>query len=145
MREVTRSALVPYTPEQMFALVEDVASYPQFLPWVSAADVIERNAQQVVGRLHMHRGGLRESVTTRNVLTPPREITLSLVAGPFKTLAGRWTFDPIADRGTNVALTIRFALANSMLNLLFARSFEKNCSQLVDAFVARARALYGSP
>lgn len=143
MREVTRSALVPYTPEQMFALVEDVASYPQFLPWVSAAEVIERSPQQVVGRLHMHRSGLRETVTTRNVLMPPREITLNLVAGPFKTLMGRWTFEPIADRGTNVGLTIRFELASSMLNLLFARSFEKNCGQLVDAFVARARALYG--
>ncbi|MGH8189360.1 MAG: type II toxin-antitoxin system RatA family toxin [Steroidobacteraceae bacterium] len=143
MREVTRSALVPYTPEQMFALVEDVESYPQFLPWVSAAEVIERSPQQVVGRLHMHRGGLRQTVTTRNALTPPREITLNLVAGPFKTLVGRWTFDPIGDRGTNVGLSIRFELASSMLNLLFARAFERNCSQLVDAFVARARALYG--
>jgi ribosome-associated toxin RatA of RatAB toxin-antitoxin module len=144
MREVSRSALVPYTPEQMFALVEDVESYPQFLPWVSAAELIERSPQQVVGRLHMHRGGMRETVTTRNVLTPPREITLNLVAGPFKTLEGRWSFEPIGARGTNVGLTIRFELANSMLNLLFARAFEKNCSQLVDAFVARARALYGA-
>jgi len=144
MREVKRSALVPYTAEQMFALVEDIERYPQFLPWVAAAQLLERTPQAIVGRLEMHRAGMREIVTTRNVLTPPREITLALVAGPFKTLEGRWTFEPIAeDRGTRVALTIRFEFANSMLNLLLSRSFEKSCNDLVDAFVARARAVYG--
>lgn len=145
MREVKRSALVTYTAEQMFALVEDIERYPQFLPWVAAAQLLERTPQQVVGRLEMHRGGMREIVTTRNVLTPPREITLALVAGPFKTLEGRWTFEPIgADRGTRVSLSIRFEFANSMLNLLLSRSFEKSCNELVDAFVARARAVYGA-
>ncbi|HKU40969.1 MAG TPA: type II toxin-antitoxin system RatA family toxin [Polyangiales bacterium] len=145
MKEVKRSALVPYTAEQMFALVEDIESYPQFLPWVAAAQLVERTAQAVVGRLEMHRAGLREVVTTRNVLTPPREINLALVAGPFKTLEGRWTFEPIGeDRGTRVSLSIRFEFANSMLNLLLSRSFEKSCNELVDAFVARARAVYGA-
>ncbi|HEX3137022.1 MAG TPA: type II toxin-antitoxin system RatA family toxin, partial [Casimicrobiaceae bacterium] len=92
-----------------------------------------------------HRAGMRELVTTRNTLTPPREITLALVAGPFKTLDGHWSFQPIgADRGTRVELTIRFEFANPMLNLLLARSFEKSCNELVDAFVARARAVYGT-
>lgn len=145
MREVKRSALVSYTAEQMFALVEDIERYPQFLPWVAAAQLLERTPQEVVGRLEMHRAGMREIVTTRNVLTPPREITLALVAGPFKTLEGRWTFEPIgADRGTRVSLSIRFEFANSMLNLLLSRSFEKSCNELVDAFVARARAVYGT-
>ena len=147
MKEVKRSALVPYAAEQMFALVEDIERYPQFLPWVAAAQLLERSPQEVVGRLEMHRAGMREIVTTRNALIPPREITLTLVAGPgpFKTLEGRWTFEPIGeDRGTRVALTIRFEFANSMLNLLLSRSFEKSCNELVDAFVARARSVYGA-
>ena len=145
MREVTRSALVPYSAEQMFALVEDIERYPQFLPWVSAAQLLERSPTQVVGRLEMHRAGMREIVTTRNVLTAHREITLSLVAGPFKTLAGRWNFEPIGEhRGTRVSLSIRFEFANPMLNLLLSRSFEKSCNEMVDAFVARARAVYGT-
>jgi ribosome-associated toxin RatA of RatAB toxin-antitoxin module len=145
MREVKRSALVPYTAEQMFALVEDIERYPQFLPWVAAAQLLERTPQTVVGRLEMHRAGMREIVTTRNMLTPPREITLTLVAGPFKTLEGCWTFEPIGeDRGTRVSLSMRFEFANSMLNLLLSRSFEKSCNELVDAFVARARAVYGT-
>lgn len=145
MKEVKRSALVPYTAEQMFALVEDIERYPQFLPWVSAAQVLERSPQEVVGRLEMHRAGMREVVTTRNVLTAHREITLELVAGPFKTLAGRWTFEPIGeDRGARVALSIRFEFANPMLSLLLSRTFEKSCNDLVDAFVARARTVYGA-
>jgi len=145
MREVKRSALVPYTAEQMFALVEDIERYPQFLPWCSAAKLLERGPREVVGQLEMQRAGMREVVTTRNTLTPPQEITLALVAGPFKTLDGRWTFQPIgADRGTRIELMIRFEFANPMLNLLLARSFEKSCNELVDAFVARARAVYGT-
>jgi ribosome-associated toxin RatA of RatAB toxin-antitoxin module len=145
MKEVKRSALVPYMPEQMFALVEDIERYPQFLPWVSAAQLVERKPGEVVGRLEMHRAGMRDIVTTRNVLTPPREIALTLVTGPFKTLEGRWTFEPIGtDRGTRVDLTIRFEFLNPMLTLLLSRSFEKSCNELVDAFVARARAVYGT-
>ena len=145
MKEVKRSALVPYSAEQMFALVEDIERYPQFLPWVSAAQVLERTPREVVGRLEMHRAGMREVVTTRNVLTAHREITLALVAGPFKTLEGVWTFEPIGtDRGTRVALTMRFEFANPMLTLLLSRTFEKSCNELVDAFVARARAVYGT-
>ena len=145
MKEVKRSALVPYMPEQMFALVEDIERYPQFLPWVSAAQLVERKPGEVVGLLEMHRAGMREIVTTRNVLTPPREIALTLVTGPFKTLEGRWTFEPIGtDRGTRVDLTIRFEFLNPMLTLLLSRSFEKSCNELVDAFVARARAVDGT-
>ena len=145
MKEVKRSALVPYTAEQMFALVEDVERYPQFLPWVTASQLLKRSASEVVGRLEMHRAGMREIITTRNVLTPHREITLALVAGPFKTLEGRWTFEPIGEnRGTRVGLSMRFEFANPMLNLLLSRSFEKSLNELVDAFVARARAVYGT-
>lgn len=144
MREVKRSALVPYTPAQIFALVDDIERYPEFVPWVGQAEVIERREREVIGRLEMHRGGIRERFTTRNILTPPREITLTLVDGPFKTLEGRWTFDPIGgDRGTKVGLSIRFEFANPVMALVASRSFEKNCGELIDSFVARARAVYG--
>jgi ribosome-associated toxin RatA of RatAB toxin-antitoxin module len=143
MREVKRSALVPFTAAQMFALVEDIERYPEFVPWVSRAELVSRSENEVVGRLEMHRSGLRERFTTRNILAPPRQITLTLVDGPFRTLEGHWTFDPIADRGTKVGLTVRFEFANPMLAMLLTRSFEKNCGELVDAFIARARAVYG--
>jgi ribosome-associated toxin RatA of RatAB toxin-antitoxin module len=147
MREVTRSALVPYTAEQMFALVADIERYPEFVPWLVAAEKVDSGPNQVTGRLEMHRAGMREKFTTRNVLNPPKEITLTLVDGPFRVLEGRWTFEPLGEqgneRGVRIGLTIRFEFANAMLGMLLSRTFEKNCGELVDAFVARARSLYG--
>jgi ribosome-associated toxin RatA of RatAB toxin-antitoxin module len=144
MRHVHRSALVPFTPEQMFALVEDFEKYPQFVPWVAGAQLLERSPDAVVARLDMQRSGIRERFTTRNTLQRPSEIRMQLVDGPFRSLDGRWTFHPIANRGTKVDLKIHFDLANPMMNLLVGRTFEKSCAELVDAFVARARAVYGN-
>ena len=143
MRTVERSALVPYNPEQMFALVQDIERYPEFVPWVSRATVVSRSATEVVGRLEMERAGMRETFTTRNLLEPPQRIDLQLVDGPFKLLEGRWSFEPIADRGTRIGLVMRFEFANPLASMLLSRSFEKSVNQLVDAFVARARNHYG--
>ncbi|HLS80262.1 MAG TPA: type II toxin-antitoxin system RatA family toxin [Steroidobacter sp.] len=145
MREVTRTALTPYSPAQMFVLVDDIERYPEFLPWVSAAQVLERGDGHVVGRLEMHRAGIRERFTTRNLLRPPNEITLDLVSGPFRMLQGRWSFSDVGGRGSRVDLRVRFEFANPVLAMLLSRSFEKSCSELVDAFVSRARNVYGRP
>lgn len=143
MREVTRSALVPYTAEQMFALVEDIERYPQFVPWISAAKKLQSTPDEVVGRLEMHKAGVRESFTTRNFLKRPTEMLMTLVDGPFKTFEGRWTFTPLGERGVKVGLSVRFEFANAMLGMLLSRSFEKNVGEMIDAFVDRARAIYG--
>jgi ribosome-associated toxin RatA of RatAB toxin-antitoxin module len=143
MREVTRNALVPYSAEQMFALVEDIERYPQFVPWIASAQRLDSSPDQVTGRLEMQRGGVRETFTTRNLLKRPHEMVMTLVDGPFKTFEGRWTFESLGDRGVKVGLTIRFEFANAMLGMLLSRTFEKNCAEMVDAFVARARAVYG--
>jgi ribosome-associated toxin RatA of RatAB toxin-antitoxin module len=143
MREVTRSALVPYSAEQMFALVEDIERYPEFVPWISAATKLDSTPDQVTGRLEMQRSGMRETFTTRNFLKRPTEMLMTLVDGPFKTFEGRWTFTPLGDKGVKVGLTIRFEFANAMLGMLLSRAFEKNCGEMIDAFVARARAVYG--
>jgi len=144
MRKVERSALVPYSPAQMFSLVEDIERYPQFVPWVATAKVIERSESEVVGQLEMERSGLKEQFTTRNILSPPNRMDLKLVDGPFKLLEGRWSFEPIGDRGTRIGLTIQFEFANPMLSLMLSKTFEKSCIQLVDAFVGRAREVYGA-
>lgn len=144
MRAVTRSALVPYSPEQMFALVEDIERYPQFVPWVSAAQVLESGPDHVVGRLEMQWVGVRERFTTRNELKRPHSMTLKFKDGPFRTLDGCWSFTPLpGGKGTRVTLDMKFEFANPMLGLLLSRAFEKNCSELVDAFVKRARTIYG--
>jgi ribosome-associated toxin RatA of RatAB toxin-antitoxin module len=143
MRQVDRTALVPYTPEQMFALVADIERYPEFVPWVVAARVLKREENGMIGQLEMERAGVREKFTTRNILEPPNRMSLALVEGPFRLLDGLWTFDALADRGTKVRLTIRFEFANPLTAMFLSRTFEKSCIEMVDAFVLRARAIYG--
>lgn len=147
MREIQRSALVPYTPEQMFALVDDIERYTEFLPWVSGAHVLERTESERLGRLEMMRSGLREQFTTRNVVTPPERLEMRLVDGPFRVLEGIWTFDAIgavrAPRGTKVALALRFEFKSRMMDILLAPKFASSCDTLVDAFAKRAKQVYG--
>jgi len=148
MREISRSALVPYSPEQMFALVDDVERYAEFLPWVSRAELLERTENERIARLHMARAGIHEAFTTRNVVAPPTRLEMRLVEGPFRTLEGVWTFDAIVDpsaaepRGTRAALTLRFEFKNRMMDLLLAPKFASSCDALVDAFAKRAREIY---
>lgn len=147
MREVIRSALVPHTPEQMFALVEDVARYPEFLPGVVGANLQASSETQQLGTLEMERAGIREKFTTRNTLARPGRIGMQLVDGPFRTLEGEWTFVPILEngvvRGTKVGLKIRFEFRNPLTAMLLSRSFESVFASLIDSFTRRARVVYG--
>jgi ribosome-associated toxin RatA of RatAB toxin-antitoxin module len=147
MREIQRSALVPYTPAQMFALVDDFERYSEFLPWVSAAQLLERTDSERIGRLEMSRAGLREQFTTRNIVAPPGRLEMKLLDGPFRVLEGVWTFDALgeetAPRGARIGLALRFEFKNRMTDLLLAPKFASSCDTLVDAFVKRARAIYG--
>lgn len=142
MHETRQTALVPFTVEQMFALVKDFERYPQFVPWVVSTRLVERGPNILEGSLEMQRGVLRERFATRTVLIPPREITLSLLEGPFRTFEGRWTFEPIGASGCKVSLFVRFEFANPVLGVLLPHTFKRSCRELVDAFVARARSLH---
>jgi len=142
IREIRRSALVTFSPEQMFDLVIDVERYPQFLPWVAGAVLHERSENDLRATMEMQRSGVRERFTTRNEFQRPSFMTMKLVEGPFRLLEGRWTFTAIGEAGTRVELEMRFEFASSMVALLFGKSFEESCGRLIDAFVARARQLH---
>lgn len=149
VREVDRQALVPYSAAQMYALVDDVESYPRFLPWCKSAKMISRSGTEVVATLQIHKGPLHSRFTTRNRLDPPRSIRLALVEGPFRSLEGEWSFEPIvgkgtADRGSRVRLRLKFAFANPLNAWILEPVFEHTCRTLVDAFVARARQIDGT-
>lgn len=147
MRDVKRSALIGYSPAQMFALVADFERYPEFLPWVVNAKLLSQNDNQQVGQLEMLRSGLREKIITRNTLAKPSHLHMQLVEGPFKLLEGDWYFTAIVDNdgvahGTRVELHIRFEFKNALLNMMLGKAFEANCSSLVESFTQRARRLY---
>ena len=140
MREVKRSALVSKPPSELFVLINDIESYPQFLPWCTHARVQSRSQQEIVATLGVRQGALHGEFTTRNELDPDRRIVMHLVSGPFRTLEGEWLLTPIGDEGCRADLTMRFAFKNSLSGLLFEQTFAETAASLVDAFVARARA-----
>ncbi len=140
MREVKRSALVNQPPARLYALINDIESYPQFLPWCSHARVESRTPQEIVATLGVRQGGLQGEFTTRNTLEPERSVRMQLVSGPFRALEGLWLLTPV-EAGCRVDLTMRFAFKNSLTGLLFEPKFAATVGSLVDAFVARARSL----
>ncbi|MBL8200605.1 MAG: type II toxin-antitoxin system RatA family toxin [Chromatiales bacterium] len=135
----------------MFALVADVEAYPQFLPGCTASSVLSREPGGLVASLSLSKGPFSSSFTTRNTLEPPRRLTMELVDGPFSALHGEWTVTPLVapagDAGTapgcRIELRVRFQFAGTARDLLLGPAFELTCSGLVDAFVERARAVYG--
>jgi ribosome-associated toxin RatA of RatAB toxin-antitoxin module len=144
IREIKRTALVTFTPEQMFDLVVDVERYREFLPWVAGAEVHEKTERDLQASLIMERAGIRQSFTTRNVMQRPDWMSLELVNGPFKQLEGLWTFSAIGTAGTRIVLDMKFEFANPVASMLFGRAFEQSVGELIDAFVARARQVHGA-
>lgn len=142
MREVRRSALLPFSPAQMYALVTDVERYPEFLPWCRAATIVADEGDQVTVTLALSSGIAHASFTTRNRLVPERTVTMSLIEGPFDLLEGRWDFTPISDAGTRADLSVRFATHGLLRALTLGPAFEEICNHLVDAFARRARQVF---
>ncbi|WP_027858968.1 type II toxin-antitoxin system RatA family toxin [Marinobacterium jannaschii] len=142
MTQVERSALVLHTAEQMFDLINDVESYPQFLPWCAAAEVISRSEDELVATLHLAKSGLKYSFTTRNRLKRPLEMTLELVDGPFSSLSGVWTFTVLSEEASKVALNLNFDFSGKLTGLAMGKVFNQVASSMVDAFVSRADKIY---
>jgi ribosome-associated toxin RatA of RatAB toxin-antitoxin module len=139
MRTLTRSALIARLPAQVFALVNDVASYPKFVPGCSSAEVLLQSESEIVARLKVHRGPLSTLLTTRNRPRPPSEIRLELVDGPLRSLDGLWTFSPVGSNGCRIELQLQFEFSNSLKAALLDPLIEGVASSMVQAFVARAQ------
>src|ERR1044071_8528129 len=139
MREVKRSALIAEPPAKMYALINDIERYPEFVPGCTAARIESRTASEVVATLNIKRGPLRAEFTTRNLLEPDRRVLMQFVSGPFRVLEGLWTLTPLGELGCRVELEMRFEFANRVAGALFEPLFEETAASLVDAFVKRAR------
>jgi ribosome-associated toxin RatA of RatAB toxin-antitoxin module len=144
MREVKRSALIAESPATMYALINDIERYPDFVPGCTAARIDSRKAGEVVATLSIKKGPLRAEFTTRNLLEPDRRVLMQFVSGPFRVLEGLWTLTPLGDLGCRVELEMRFEFANRVAGALFEPLFEDTAASLVDAFVKRARAIGSS-
>lgn len=143
MTRVERSALVGYSPWQMFELVRDVASYPQFLSWCSAASVEKEEDDAQLAGLEIRLAGITRQFRTRNTLRPPHRIDMALVSGPFRELEGAWTFDPVGESGCRVGLVLAFEFSSRLLSGALERGFARVADRLVDDFCRRAEQVHG--
>jgi len=139
---IKREALVSYSCSQMYNLVNDVLSYPIFLPACINAEIISQNTENVDAKLTLRKGSTDFSLFTRNALVKDREINMQLIEGPFEYLKGAWEFSPIGGMGCHIQLHINFKINNSMLKILTSSVFKKICDDLIDHFVSRAHDIY---
>ncbi len=136
--------MLPYSPEQMFDLVADVGKYPKFLPWCAGARVRTHTDTQLVADLTIGFGPFRESFTSRVELDRPRQVQVKYENGPFRYLNNQWTFEP-NPKGCNVKFYVDFEFKSRMLQAAIGVVFNNAVKLMVNAFLKRAREVYGSP
>jgi ribosome-associated toxin RatA of RatAB toxin-antitoxin module len=143
MSHIQRSALVPFTAQQMFDLVNDVEAYPRRFEWCEGAKVRDRTDEWLVAELDVRMGALRTSFATRNTLVPPERIDMALIEGPFRALSGGWAFRALGELGSKVSLTLDFEVAGRWVGSALALGFQGLADRMVDDFVREARLAYG--
>jgi ribosome-associated toxin RatA of RatAB toxin-antitoxin module len=145
MAHVRKSVIVPHSCATMFALVDAVERYPEFLPWCPRTEVLERTREVTRARIAVDYHGLRTSFTTRNTMRPPHAMALELVEGPFESFRGEWRFEPLGAEGCRVELVVDYTAAGGTLEALMSPVFGHIVETLVDRFVERADQAAGEP
>lgn len=136
---VQRQALVPYVPARMFSLVADCERYPRWFEWCTAARVLSREGDRVRAELSVRVAGISLNFSTENVESPPEQIDLRLLQGPFRQLTGRWRFDPVGEIGTRVGLDLAFEISSGLVAGALSLGFRRLADRMVDDFCRVAR------
>ena len=144
MASVEKSVLVPYGAEQMFALVDNVADYPQFLPWCGVTSVTSVDGNTVHATVHIDYHHIKQSFTTENVREVPRCIDITLKDGPFQRLDGSWHFIPLSESACKIEFQLHYEFSHKLLEKVLGPIFHYITNSLVDAFVHRAEKVYAS-
>ena len=138
----SETKFLPYTREQMFELVADVARYDEFLPWVVAVRVRSSSETETIADLVIGFNAFKERFTSKVVKEKPRKICVDYIEGPLKFLHNEWDFEP-ASGGTNVHFSVDFAFKNRIFESLAGQMFDRALRRMTGAFEQRAAALYG--
>ena len=138
--EIRRSVLVPYSAEAMFDLIEQAECYPSFLPWCTAAEVIERSDDCVAARLEFSYARLRFTMHTRNPKRRPEWLQVRLVEGPFRHFHGDWRLVPLADQGCRVAFDLAYQFSEGVVDQVASAALGRIFGSVMEAFVKRAEA-----
>lgn len=143
MAVVNKTVLMHYSAAQMFALVDRVEDYPQFLPWCGGVDVLERADDKLTAKLKINYHGLTQSFTTQNTNEPPHTMVMRLVEGPFKHFEARWHFKPLADDACKIEFNMEYEFSNRLFESIIGPVFSMIANSFVDSFCKRAEVVYG--
>ncbi len=149
MKQVKKSVLLWYSPAEMYRLVTDVPTYPQFLPWCERGEVLSEDEAGMTARIHLAYAGVRHAFTTRNTHQKDSLVKVNLVDGPFSLLEGAWQFVPLGRPGgeaeaCRIEFDLRYAFSSRPLEVVLSPVFDKVANTFVDSFVTRAEQVYGA-
>lgn len=145
MQRVRKSVLVPYGAPEMFALVDDVERYPEFLPWCSGTQLEYRDGTTTRAAVSVNYHGFKQTFRTENHNRPGELIEIRLVSGPFRTLDGTWRFTALSADACRIDFRLHYEFSSRLLEKPAAPVFAYIANSLVDAFVKRAEKLFGAP
>jgi len=143
MAEVSRSALLMYSADEMYNLVNDVSAYPAFLPGCVDAKILTHVDDVMRASVVVSKAGIKQQFTTENTLVDGRSIAMNLVDGPFKHLSGGWTFLALDEQACKVSLDLQFEFSSKLVELAFGRIFNELVGTMVKSFSERAKVVYG--
>ena len=142
MAQVQKSVLINHSASRMYALVDDVTKYPEFLPWCSGAEISKQDGISTIATLHIAYHGLHQKFTTENHKTYPSAMDIKLKDGPFKHLEGAWRFIALNESACKIEFMLNYEFANSLLEKMISPVFSHIANTFVDGFVARADVVY---
>ncbi|WP_417457122.1 type II toxin-antitoxin system RatA family toxin [Kordiimonas sp.] len=145
MPHFSEKKILPYTQEQLFRLVADVAHYPEFLPWCTGARVYNRQENRFDADVIIGFKMFSERFTSRVRLEPNSKVDVDYIRGPMKRLYNHWKFTPEGFHSCLIDFEVEFEFSNRMLNQMIGGLFGEACRKMVQAFEERAAAIYGEP
>lgn len=143
MTVIDKSALVPYSAQEMYALVADIPAYGDFLPWCGGARIVEQEPDRVVAAIDIAFKNIHKTFTTENRLVPGEKMIMNLLDGPFRYLRGHWAFSPLEASASKIALHLEFEFSNMLMAMAMGPVFGGMANSMVDSFRRRAEQVYG--
>ena len=150
MVEIEKSVLVEYSASQMFALVDNVEEYPEFLPWCNGTKVNPQDEVTTHATININYHHIRHSFTTENKRFPPRnmgnekgKIEMNLLDGPFEHLDGYWQFTPLSENACKIEFRLHYTFSHKILEKIVGPVFHMIANSFVESFIDRAEVIYG--
>jgi ribosome-associated toxin RatA of RatAB toxin-antitoxin module len=143
MHRISKSAIVPHTPQQMFELVNNINDYPNFLNWCDSSSILNETGNQITASVQINKNGFKQTFTTINTSTPYETIKMQLLDGPFDDLRGEWRFEPLGDNAAKVYLDLEFSFKSRIADMTISPLFKNIANSQLDAFIERAKNIYG--